>query len=254
MKDMDCPWVAVHLAAKVTGLLGNMKYPADQYLDNTLINTNFVDSAYRFGAEKIIVMGSSCMYPNITPQPIKEEYLWDGSAGHWHRCYGHTKRMMTTQLEAYERQFGLKYVVCIPPNLYGPNDDYETEDNHVVASLVKKFARNETEIQIWGDGSPTRDFLYVEDAAQHIANIITSNISNEIVNIGSGIETSIKELVAIMQELTSYEGKIFYDTSKPNGQPRKYFDIDKLKNFSQHKSICLRDGLIKTLEWYKGKK
>ncbi|HCW32574.1 TPA: GDP-fucose synthetase [Candidatus Peregrinibacteria bacterium] len=246
--------VVLHLAAKVGGVGYSSKFPATQYYDNILMDLQIVEAARQNNVKKFVLVSSSCAYPKDCEYPLREDYLFDGLPQETNRAYGIAKRIEVVQAEAYQQQYGMNIVVVIPNNAYGPRDHFSPEYSHVIPSLIKKCLESgdNNEVVLWGDGTPTRDFLYVKDFARGVILAALKLKGNEPVNLGSGVETSIKELAQLIAELTGFNGHFVYDTSKPNGQPRRSVDISRAKNLLGFvPAYSLKEGLKETIAWYK---
>lgn len=253
-EDSDAD-VVIHLAATVGGIGANRANPGKFFYDNAIMGIQLMEYARQYGVEKFVGLGTVCAYPKHTPVPFKEEDLWNGYPEETNAPYGLAKKMLLVQSRAYREQYGFDSIFLIPVNLYGPRDDFDLETSHVIPAIIRKAeeARREgqDEIVAWGDGSPTREFLYVEDAARGIL-MATENYSrSEPVNLGAGFEISIKDLVELIAELTDFNGEVSWDTSKPNGQPRRKLDTSKAKDYFGFESETeLEEGLRRTIEWY----
>ncbi|MBI4993287.1 NAD-dependent epimerase/dehydratase family protein [Candidatus Wolfebacteria bacterium] len=245
--------IIIHLAAIVGGVNFSNKFPATQYYNNILMDLQIVEAAKNCGVEKIVLVSSSCAYPRDTSYPLKEENLWNGLPQETNCAYGIGKRILTVQAEAYFKQYGLNSAVILPNNAYGPGDNFDPENSHVIPSLIRKCLEKQMPLIVWGDGTPTRDFLYVEDFAEGaILAAEKMNYEDGSVNLGSGTETSVKELVAAIMELTEYKGEAIYDHSKPGGQPKRSVNIEKAqKILGFEPRHSLKKGLKETIEWYK---
>ncbi|MGB0383251.1 MAG: GDP-L-fucose synthase family protein [Ardenticatenaceae bacterium] len=249
------PNLVIHLAASVGGIGANREHPADFFYDNLMMGVQLLHESWRAGVEKFVAIGTVCAYPKYTPVPFKEEDLWNGYPEETNAPYGLAKKMLLVQSEAYRQQYGYNSIFLLPVNLYGPRDNFDLETSHVIPALIRKCLeakeRGDEQIVAWGDGSPTREFLYVEDAAEGI--LLASERYNESrpVNLGSSYEISIKDLVETIARLTGFEGEIVWDTSKPNGQPRRKLDICRAKElFGFESQISFEEGLRRTIEWY----
>jgi GDP-L-fucose synthase len=245
------PSSVIHLAGRVRGVLGNHRAPGEMYLDNLLINTNVVEASRRAGVEKIVAMGSVSMYPDGVPQPMSEKDLWAGEPHPSERGYAHAKRSMLAQLELYREQYGLDYALAVSTNLYGPNDRFDEEGGHVVPSLISKFHRAITEggdVIAWGSGSPTRDFLYSEDAARALLAMLAGG--SGVYNFATGRPVTIRHLIETMAEVTGFEGEVIWDSSKPEGQGARSYDVSRLYGLGWTPEVDLRDGLRRSFEWY----
>lgn len=250
LKEHDID-VVIHLAAMLGGIRYSDEFPADQYYNNILMDLQVVEAAKEYGTQKVLLVGSSCAYPKETTYPMKESALWDGLPQETNRAYGIGKRILTIQAESYDKQHGMDVSVVIPNNAYGPGDNFDPTYSHVIPSLIRKCVAREDPLIVWGDGTPTRDFLYVKDFAEGVILGAEKLPAGEYVNIGSGTETEIDEVARIIMRLTGHDVKIEHDTSKPKGQPRRSVDIEKAKTllgFSPKYS--LEDGLKETIDWY----
>ncbi len=241
-------------AAKVGGILANNTIPAEFIYDNLMVQTNVIDASYRNGVKKLLCLGSSCIYPKFAPQPMKEEYLLDGKLEPTNEPYAVAKIAGIITSQSYNRQYGTNYVSVMPTNLYGINDNFDLQSSHVLPALLRKFhdARifRAPSVTVWGTGSPKREFLFVDDMAEAWIFLMTTYNKSEIVNIGMGEDISIKELAFIIKEIVGYEGEIIFDTTKPDGTPRKLLDISKLLSLGWKPKTSLRDGIKITYDWY----
>jgi GDP-L-fucose synthase len=247
--------VVIHLAALAGGIGANRKAPADFFYKNLMMGVPLMHKAWERGVSKFVAIGTICAYPRDTPIPFKEENLWDGYPEETNAPYGLAKKMLLVQAQAYHQQYGFNTIYLLPVNLYGPRDNFDLETSHVIPALIRKClearSRKGKSITVWGDGSPTREFLYVEDAAEGI--LLASERYNEIepVNLGSGSEIRVKDLVNLIAKLTGFEGEIFWDTSKPNGQPRRALDISRAQDYFGFKArMPFEEGLRRTIKWY----
>jgi GDP-L-fucose synthase len=242
-------------AAKVGGIYANNSYPADFIRDNILIQTNIIDQAWRNGAKKILYLGSSCIYPKMSPQPIKEEYLLDGSLEPTNQWYAIAKIAGIKMCQAYRRQYGFNAICCMPTNLFGPNDNFDLSSSHVLPALIRKFHEakidNKENVVIWGSGNPKREFLYVEDLSDACLFLMDVYESEEIINVGTGKDISIRELAKLVAGIVGYQGKLVYDPSKPDGTNRKLLDTSKINSLGWHPSTALSKGIGATYRWYK---
>ena len=256
MYEETKPQIVIHLAAKVGGIGFNQEKPAELFYDNLIMGTQLLHEAYLRNIEKFVALGTICAYPKFTPVPFKEEDIWNGYPEETNAPYGLAKKMMLVQSQAYRRQYGFNSIFLLPVNLYGPGDNFDPRSSHVIPALIKKCfdaidAYND-KIEVWGTGSATREFFYVEDAAEAICMATDTYNKSEPVNIGAGFEISIKELTELIAKLTGFQGKITWDKSKPDGQPRRMLDTTKaLKEFMFTAKTNLTTGLIKTIDWYK---
>ena len=252
------PHVVIHLAAVVGGIGANRENPGRFAYENLVMGAMLIEHSRRSGVEKFVTVGTICAYPKFTPIPFKEEDLWNGYSEETNAPYGLAKKMLLVQGQAYREQYGFNAVYLLPVNLYGPGDNFDPESSHVIPALILKCVeaveQGKSEIVCWGDGSPTREFLYVEDCAEAILLATERYDGAEPVNVGAGFEISIKELVSLIAELTGFQGKIVWDTTKPNGQPRRCLDTSRAwASFGFKTKIELREGLRRTVEWYKEK-
>ncbi len=248
--------IVIHLAARVGGIGFNMRYPAELFYDNAIMGIQLMEAARQSGVEKFVAVGTVCAYPKFTPVPFREEDFWNGYPEETNAPYGVAKKMFLVQADSYRKQYGFNAIYLIPVNLYGPGDNFDLENSHVIPALIRKCADSVEEgcgeIVCWGDGSPTREFLYVGDCAEAIVLATERYDKGEPVNIGSGFEISIKELMHLISELTGFKGVIKWDTAKPNGQPRRCLDTSRAeKEFGFRAKTGLAEGLEKTIDWYK---
>ena len=256
MYEETGPQIVIHLAAKVGGIGFNQEKPAELFYDNLIMGTQLLHEGYLRNIEKFVALGTICAYPKFTSVPFKEEDIWNGYPEETNAPYGLAKKMMLVQSQAYRQQYGFNSIFLLPVNLYGPGDNFDPRSSHVIPALIKKCfdaidAYND-KIEVWGTGSATREFFYVEDAADAICMATDAYNKSEPVNIGAGFEISIKELTELIAEITGFQGKITWDKSKPDGQPRRMLDTTKaLKEFMFTAKTNLTTGLIKTIDWYK---
>jgi GDP-L-fucose synthase len=251
------PDVIIHLAAHVGGIGANREHPAEFFYDNLMMGTQLMHQSYEWGVEKLVAIGTVCAYPKFTPVPFKEEDLWMGFPEETNAPYGLAKKMLLVQSQAYRDQYGFNSIFLLPVNLYGPGDNFDPNSSHVIPALIRKCIEakesGEDHIVVWGDGSPTREFIYVEDAARAIAMATERFNKSDPVNIGSGFEISIKDLVEKIVHMTGFEGALVWDTTKPNGQPRRALDTSRAKQeFGFEAKTDFDEGLARTIEWYKG--
>jgi len=249
------PEVLFHLAAVVGGIGANQENPGSFFYANAIMGIQLLEYARRFDVEKTIVAGTVCSYPNLAPIPFREESLWEGYPEVTNAPYGLAKKMLLVQAQAYREQYGMNIVYLLPGNLYGPRDNFENDSSHVIPAMLRHMlearTRNQRKVICWGDGSPTREFLFVRDAAEGIVRAAQYYDSPLPVNLGSGEEISIKNLAELMAALCDYHGAIVWDTSKPNGQPRRKLDTTRAEeNFGFHAKTPLRTGLRETIAWY----
>lgn len=249
------PDVVIHLAAVVGGIGANRENPGKFFYDNLMMGVQMMEQGRLFGLEKFVAIGTICAYPKFTPVPFKEEDLWNGYPEETNAPYGLAKKMLLVQSQSYRQQYCFNSIYLLPVNLYGPGDNFDPTSSHVIPALIKKVfdAKDKVErhITVWGTGKPTREFLYVEDAAEGIVLATEKYNKPDPVNLGAGFEISIKSLVQLICELAGFDGKIKWDTSKPDGQPRRCLDTSKAKQeFGFEAKTDFGDGLRRTIEWY----
>jgi len=249
------PDIAIHLAGRVGGIGANKQNPGRFFYDNLMMGVQMMEQGRRAGIEKFVAVGTICAYPKFTPVPFREEDLWNGYPEETNAPYGLAKKMLLVQAQAYRQQYGFNAIYLLPVNLYGPGDNFDPEYSHVIPALIKKCAdaikNGNEEIVVWGTGKPTREFIYVEDAAEAIVLATERYNKGEPVNIGSGVEISIKDLVNLIARLTGFGGQVVWDTSKPDGQLRRRLDISKAEaEFGFRAKTKFKEGLKKTIEWY----
>lgn len=241
-------------AAKVGGILANATYPADFIRDNLQIQTNVIDAAYRFGVRKLLFLGSSCIYPKHAPQPMKEEHLLTGPLEPTNEPYAVAKIAGIVMVRSYRRQYGFSGISLMPTNLYGPGDNFDLQTSHVLPALIRKFHEAKLAgapaVTVWGTGTPRREFLHVDDLADAALFLMERYDEEDIVNVGVGEDVSIAELAEIVRDVVGYEGEIVYDTSKPDGTPRKLLDVSRLHALGWRARIGLREGIEQTYRWY----
>ncbi len=246
--------VIIHLAAVVGGVGYSSGHAATQYYNNMVMDINIVEAAKNVGGvEKMVLVSSSCAYPKDVQYPLTEKTVWDGLPQETNRAYGVAKRCMTVQAEAYNQEHGMNIVVVLPNNAYGPHDNFHPEHSHVIPSLIRKCMQGMTPLVVWGDGTPTRDFLYVKDFAEGVI-LAAEKLEPKdgAINLGSGVETQVNDLVKTIIDLTGYEGEMVHDTTKPNGQPKRSVNIDKAKSIlGFNPEYTLEAGLAETIGWYK---
>jgi GDP-L-fucose synthase len=253
VKNID---IVIHLAGRGGGIGYNSKYPGLLFYDNIIMNTQLLEAARQEGVEKFVGIGTVCSYPKYAPVPFKEETLWDGYPEETNAAYGLSKKMMLVQSQAYRQQYEFNSIHLLMVNLYGPKDNFDLQNSHVIPAMIRKFVEaarnNEKEVVVWGTGKASREFLYVEDATEGVLLATEKYNSSYPVNLGSGDEITIKELVSLVAELVGYRGSILWDTSKPDGQPRRCLETSRArKEFGFQAETCLKEGLKKTIEWYK---
>jgi len=247
------PEYVFHLAAKVGGIMGNKTYPADFTYENTVINFNVIHAAHEVGVKKLLNFGSICIYPVAAPIPVREDTLLTGPLEVTNEGYAIAKIASLMLCKKYKEQYGDNFISVMPANLYGPNDTYHLKNAHVLPMLLRRFheakMNNEPETIVWGTGKPTRDFLFSEDLADGLLFLMDKYDEVEHINIGPGVETSIGEAAELIKEVVGYTGKLTFDTSKPDGTPRRYLDITKIKELGWEPKTSLRDGLTRSYEW-----
>jgi GDP-L-fucose synthase len=247
--------VIIHLAANVGGIGANREHPAEFFYDNLMMGVQLMHEAYKKNVGKFVAIGTVCAYPKFTPVPFKEDNLWIGYPEETNAPYGLAKKMMLVQAQAYREQYGFNAIFLLPVNLYGPRDNFNLQTSHVIPALIRKALeardRGEKVLSVWGDGSPTREFLYVEDAAKGIITAAEKYNGPEPVNLGSGYEISIKDLAEMIVRLTGFGGKLIWQTDKPNGQPRRGLDVSRAREyFGWEANMRFEDGIRRTIEWY----
>ena len=252
--DKERPEYVFLAAAKVGGILANNTYPAEFIYSNIVVQSNVIHSSYLFGVKKLLFLGSSCTYPRDCPQPMKEEYLLSGYLEPTNEPYAVAKIAGIKMCQSYNRQYGTNYISVMPTNLYGPNDNFDLQNAHVLPALIRKFheakVADQKEVVVWGTGSPRREFLYIEDLADACVFFMNNYNSSEIINIGVGKDISIRELALMVKEIVDYNGELVFDTSKPDGTPRKLLDVSKLSSLGWKAKTSLEEGIKKTYEWY----
>ena len=241
-------------AAKVGGIVANQKYTADFIRDNLLIQTNVIDAAYRYGVKKLLFLGSSCIYPKFPNIPITEDQLMTGSLEPSNDSYAIAKIAGIKMCQAYREQYGFNAISAMPTNLYGPNDNFDLETSHVLPALIRKFHEGKNasfpSITMWGDGSPKREFLHVDDLADACVFLMRNYDQEDHINVGTGEDITIEELAETIAEVVGFKGELLWDTSKPNGTPRKLLDVSKINSLGWYPTIGIRRGIKKTYKWY----
>ncbi|UIE37492.1 GDP-L-fucose synthase family protein [Leptodesmis sichuanensis] len=248
--------VIIHLAAHVGGIGLNREKPAELFYDNLMMGAQLIHAAYQAGVQKFVCVGTICAYPKFTPVPFKEDDLWNGYPEETNAPYGIAKKALLVQLQSYRQQYGFDGIYLLPVNLYGPEDNFDPRSSHVIPALIRKVheaqQRGDKQIPVWGDGSPTREFLYSEDAARGIVMATQYYSDSEPVNLGTGYEISIKDLITLICNLMDYDGEIVWETDKPNGQPRRCLDTERAKQaFGFTAQVGFEEGLRNTIEWYR---
>ena len=267
-KDLDlCRWencqkavdrqdLVIHLAAHVGGIGLNKEKPAELFYDNLMMGTQLIHAAYQAGVSKFVCVGTICAYPKFTPVPFKEEDLWIGYPEETNAPYGIAKKALLVQLEAYRQQYDFNGIYLLPVNLYGPDDNFDPRSSHVIPALIRKVheakVAGDRSISVWGDGSPTREFIYSDDAARGIVMGAQSYNSSDPVNLGTNREITIKDLITLICKLMDYDGELVWQTDKPNGQPRRCLDTSRAKDrFGFEAEIGFEEGLRRTIDWYR---
>jgi len=248
--------LVIHLAANVGGIGANLDHPAEFFYDNLMMGVELLHQAYKNGIGKFVAIGTVCAYPKFTPVPFKEDNLWEGYPEETNAPYGMAKKMMLVQAGAYRQQYDFNAIFLLPVNLYGPGDNFNLKTSHVIPALVRKAIeakdRGDEELALWGDGSPTREFLYVEDAADGIVTAAEGYNGAEPVNLGSGQEISIRELAEMVARMTGFSGKLVWQTDRPNGQPRRALDTSRaLEYFGWKAAMPFEQGMRRTIDWFR---
>jgi len=241
-------------AAKVGGIAANSNYPADFIRDNIFIQSNIIEACYRYQIKKLLFLGSSCIYPQLAPQPIKEESLLNGCLEPTNEAYAIAKIAGIKMCQAYNKQYGTNYISVMPTNLYGPYDNFDLEDSHVLPALIHRFHRAKTEGQeqvvVWGSGKPRREFLHVDDLADACWHLMQNYNESEIINIGSGKDITVADLARLIKEVVGFAGEIVFDDSKPDGTPRKLLDSSRINSMGWKPRITLKEGIETTYQWF----
>ena len=250
------PDLVIHLAAVVGGIGANRRHPGQFFYDNAIMGLQLMEQARLFGIEKFVALGTVCAYPKFTPVPFRETDLWNGYPEETNAPYGLAKKMLLVQAQAYRQEYGFNAIYLLPVNLYGPGDNFDPETSHVIPALIRKCLEavesGQEEVVVWGTGQASREFLYVEDAAEAIVLAAEHYSDPAPVNLGSGLEVSIKELVELIADLTGFKGRLVWDTTKPDGQPRRCLDTTRAEQaFGFHASTDFREGLKRTIDWYR---
>src|SRR5207302_3376060 len=246
------PELVFHLAAEVGGIGANRANPGRYWYANLTMGANVLERSRLYGVSKLVVAGTVCAYPKNTPVPFREEELWSGYPEETNAPYGVAKKSVLVGAQAYREQYGLNTIFLLPANLYGPRDNFDLDSSHVIPALIRKMVEGTDEVVLWGDGSPTREFLYVEDCADGLVRAAELYDGEEPVNLGTGVETSIRELAETIADLTGFTGEIVWDTSMPNGQPRRSLDASRARElFGFQAHTGLRAGLERTVAWYR---
>lgn len=255
-RAVDQQDVIIHLAAHVGGIGLNREKPAELFYDNLIMGTQLIHAAYEAGVEKFVCVGTICAYPKFTPVPFKEDDIWNGYPEETNAPYGIAKKALLVQLQAYRQQYNFDGIYLLPVNLYGPEDNFDTRSSHVIPALIRKVheaqQRGDKQLPVWGDGSPTREFLYSDDAARGIVMGTQFYSDSEPVNLGTGYEISIRDLITLICELMEFDGEIVWETDKPNGQPRRCLDTERAKQaFGFTAQVDFKQGLKNTIDWYR---
>jgi len=256
MLQKSRPDLIIHLAAHVGGIGANREHPAEFFYDNLMMGVQLLHEAWKMGVEKFVAIGTVCAYPKFTPIPFREDDLWNGYPEETNAPYGLAKKMLLVQAQAYRQQYGFNAIFLLPVNLYGPGDNFDPRSSHVIPALIRKCVEaqetGQDEIVVWGDGSPTREFLFVEDAAEGIVMAAEHYNGAEPVNLGSGFEISIKDLAEKIVQITGFHGRLVFDTTQPNGQPRRALDISRAERYFGYRAkVDFDEGLRRTVEWYR---
>lgn len=242
-------------AAKVGGIQANKTYPAQFIYDNIMIQANIINAAYKHNVKKLLFLGSSCIYPKMCSQPIKEEYLLTGALEETNDAYAIAKIAGIKMCQSYNKQYNTNFISCMPTNLYGPNDNFDLQNSHVLPALIRKFhdakIQNLPSVTLWGTGKPFREFLHVDDLAKAVVFLMQNYNNSEIVNIGTGSDITIKDLAILIKKIVQYDGQIIFDTNAPDGTPKKLLDVTRINSLGWKAQISLEDGIKSTLDWYK---
>ena len=253
--EKERPDYVFQAAAKVGGILANNTYRAEFIYDNLMIQSNIIDSAYRSGVKKLLFLGSSCIYPKLAPQPLKEEYLLTGELEQSNEPYAIAKIAGIKTCDAYRSQYGCNFISAMPTNLYGPNDNYDLHNSHVLPALIRKIHeakhKGETEVVLWGTGRPRREFMHADDLADACLFLMQEYNEGGFVNVGTGVDLEVRELAALIAKIVGYSGEIKNDLSKPDGTPRKLMDVTKLHQLGWHAHTTLEEGIRKVYEEFK---
>jgi len=248
------PDAVIIAAAKVGGIMANNTYPVEFLSENLQIETNLIDACHKAEIEQVLFLGSSCIYPKLAPQPIKEEYLLTGPLEPTNEAYALAKISGLKLIESYRREYNRKWISAMPTNMYGPGDNFDPQNSHVLPALIRRFheakVSNAPSVTCWGDGSPMREFLHADDLANACIFMLENYDGDVALNVGTGEDITIRELTEIIAEVVGYEGEILWDTEKPNGTPRKLLDVSKLKGLGWEPRLALRNGIASTYEWY----
>jgi len=248
------PDAVIIAAAKVGGIMANNTYPVEFLSENLQIETNLIDACHKAEIEQVLFLGSSCIYPKLAPQPIKEEYLLTGPLEPTNEAYALAKISGLKLIESYRREYNRRWISAMPTNMYGPGDNFDPQNSHVLPALIRRFheakVSNAPSVTCWGDGSPMREFLHADDLASACIFMLENYDGDVALNVGTGEDITIRELTEIIAEVVGYKGEILWDTKKPNGTPRKLLDVSKLKGLGWEPHLALRDGIASTYQWY----
>lgn len=251
---IEKPEIIIDAAAKVGGILANNSYPYAFLMENMQIQNNLIDSSLKNDVEKFIFLGSSCIYPKLAPQPLKEDYLLEGALEETNEWYAIAKIAGIKSCEAIRKQYGKDYVSMMPTNLYGTHDNFDLNTSHVLPAMIRKFhdakLQNNATVELWGSGEPMREFLFVEDMASAVVFALENNLPEHLYNVGTGVDLKIRDLAQIIQKIVGHTGEIVYDSSKPDGTPRKLMDISKLHQLGWKHQVNLEEGIKKTYQWF----
>jgi GDP-L-fucose synthase len=251
--EREKPQIVIDAAAKVGGILANNDFPYQFLMENMLIQNNLIDFAFKSNVDKFIFLGSSCIYPKLAPQPLKEEYLLTSSLEPTNEWYAIAKITGVKSCEAIRKQFGKDFVSLMPTNLYGAHDNFDLKSSHVLPAMIRKFheAKIKSEpVELWGSGSPMREFLHVDDMADAVVFALENELTESLYNVGSGVDLTIRELAELIQKIVGHKGEIIWDSSKPDGTPRKLMDVSKLKKEGWISIIKLKEGIQSTYQWF----
>jgi GDP-L-fucose synthase len=252
VRDVD---IVIHLAARVGGIGFNQAYPAQLFYDNAIMGIQIIEAAWQANVEKCVIAGTICAYPKFTPVPFKEENLWNGYPEETNAPYGLAKKMLLVQSQAYRQEYGFNSIYLLPVNLYGPRDNFDPASSHVIPALIKKFVdakrHGSSSVEVWGTGAASREFLYVDDAAHGLVLAAEQYNKPDPVNLGAGMEITIRDLVELIRDLTGYAGTVRWDTAKPDGQPRRCLDVGRARDeFGFEAKMPFSEGLKRTIAWY----
>jgi len=252
--ESEKPDAVIIAAAKVGGIMANNTYPVEFLSENLQIETNLIDACHKVGIDRVLFLGSSCIYPKLAPQPIKEEYLLTGPLEPTNEAYALAKISGLKLIESYRREYQRKWISAMPTNMYGPGDNFDPQNSHVLPALIRRFHEakqaGSPSVTCWGDGSPMREFLHADDLASACIFMLEKYDGDVALNVGTGEDITIRELTEIIADVVGYNGEILWDTEKPNGTPRKLLDVSKLKGLGWSPKLALREGIASTYEWY----